>query len=311
MDSARIVVGVDVGGTKIAAGIADGGGKAIACRRAATAEQGGSHVVSQIVRLLERLIADSNTDRDRIPAIGIAVPAVIDRGRERVLWAPNIAGWQTPIEVAGPVREALAIRATVHYDGHAWAMGEWWRGAAQGARDAALVAVGTGIGGGLILGGRLHEGRVGVAGALGWWVTDWREGGSARKPGVGRLEALASGPAIASAAGRDSAAEVFEAARSGDARSQRAVADAARALGAAVASLVSLVDPEVVVLVGGVIAGGADLLLPQIRDIVRCEAQPQMARDVRVVSAALGEDAAWLGAAKLAADATEETEEAH
>jgi glucokinase len=181
-------------------------------------------------------------------------------------------------------------------------MGEWWRGAARGARNAALVAVGTGIGGGLVIGGRLHEGRVGVAGALGWWVTEWSEAGSGRRSEAGSLEAIASGPAIAGAAGRESALAAFEAARRGDRRSQTAVGNAAQALGWATANLVSLVDPDIVVLAGGVIAGGADLLLPRVREIVRSEAQPQIAHDVPVVAAELGEEAAWLGAGKLAVE---------
>ncbi len=309
MGAARLTVGVDVGGTKIAAGIADEHGRTLASRREATAREGGSDVVAQIARLVEALSAESGAERSAIGGIGIAVPAVIERARGRVLWAPNIAGWQAPIEVVGPVGEALGIPASLHYDGHAWVMGEWWRGAARGARDAALVAVGTGIGGGLILGGRLHTGRVGVAGALGWWVMDWPDAGARKDPVRGDLEALASGPAIASAAGTDTAEQAFEAAREGDQRARDAVEQAARALGSAAANLVSLVDPEIVVFAGGVIAGGGDLLLPRIRDIVRGRAQPQMAPGVRVSAAELGEDAAWMGAAKLAAGQLEDKEE--
>jgi glucokinase len=188
----------------------------------------------------------------------------------------------------------------LHYDGHAWAAGEWWRGAARGAREVALIAVGTGIGGGLILDGRLHRGRVGVAGAIGWWVADWQQAGRARPQSQGWLESLASGPAIARAAGRATADEALQAARAGDPAARQAVERAAQALGAAAASIVSLVDPEVVVMAGGVIAGGADLLLPRITEIAKREAQPRTARGVRVVCAELGEDAAWLGAARLA-----------
>ncbi len=296
----RLLAGVDVGGTKIAVGLADGEGHIIASRRAPTARDGGAQVVSQIIALLREVLTKASAVKETA-AIGVAVPAVIDQTAGAVLWAPNIVGWQQPVAVAGPIAGALGIPATLHYDGHAWVTGEWWCGAARGMSDVALVAIGTGIGGGLILGGRLHRGHVGVAGAVGWWVGDWRQAGLARPPNQGWLECLASGPAIARAAGRATAEEALEAARQGDGRAREAIAQAAEVLGAAVANLVSLVDPEVVVLAGGVIAGGADLLLPRIREIVAGESQPQVARSVRIVAAELGEEAAWLGAARLAA----------
>jgi glucokinase len=300
-----LLAGVDVGGTKIAVGLADGEGRIIASRRAATTRQGGREVIGQIIALLKKGLAATGGSTGAA-AIGVAVPAVIDQARGVVVWAPNIAGWQHEVAVAQPISEALGLPVTLHYDGQAWVTGEWWCGAGRGARDVALVAVGTGIGGGLILGGLLHRGRVGVAGAVGWWVADWRQVTQTRPASLGWLESLASGPAIARAAGRATAEDALQAARAGDGKAQQAVAQAAEVLGAAAANIVSLVDPEVVVMAGGVIAGGGDLLLPRIREIVRREAQPQVARQVRIAAAELGEDAAWLGAAKLAQQAREE-----
>lgn len=298
-----LLVGVDVGGTKIAAGLADGAGRIIDAQRVPTPDEGGPRVVKEIVGLARSLLSRNHLAPGDIAAVGVAVPAVIEAGRGAVLWAPNIAGWQAETPVTGPIAQALGIRASLHYDGHAWVAGEWWCGAARGARHAALIAVGTGIGGGLILDGRLHRGSVGVAGAIGWWVTDWRQGGARTDSDHGWLESLASGPAIARAAGTCTAEGAFSAARSGDDRANAAVAQAAQVLGCAVANLVSLTDPDVVVLAGGVIAGGGDLILPRVREIVAREAQPQMARRVRVVAAELGDEAGWLGAARLAEEA--------
>ena len=295
----HLLAGVDIGGTKIAAGIADSEGEVLAAARAATPPEGGPAVVTCAVELVRSALVDARVGPASLRAVGVAVPAVVDRLRGVVLWAPNIAGWQRETPVAAPVAAALDAPVSLHYDGHAWAAGEWWRGAARGRRHAVLIAVGTGVGGGLILDGRLHRGRVGVAGALGWWVADWEQAGAARPESQGWLESLTSGPAIAGAAGRTCAEEAFRAAREGEPAARAAVARAAQALGAAVASLVSLVDPEVAVLGGGVIAGGGDLLLPTIRRLVAAEAQPQM-REVPVAVAELGEDAAWLGAARLA-----------
>jgi len=295
--SAELVAGVDVGGTKMVAGLATRDGRIIAAHRAPTP---GSDVGSAIIGLLRRVLSQVGVSASEVASVGVAVPAVTDRKRGTVRWAPNIGGWGAETPLADPIADALGIGASLHYDGHAWVAGEWWLGAARGARDVALVAVGTGIGGGLILDGRLHRGRVGVAGAIGWWVFDCSRVGHSRREGEGLLESVASGPAIARAAGTQDAKEAFEAARQGDGAARRAVDNAATALGAAVASLVSLVDPEVVVLAGGVITGGGDLFLPRVQEIVRHEAQPQMASGVRVVLAELGEDAPWLGGAKLA-----------
>jgi len=300
MQSHDLLAGVDVGGTKIAVGLVEEGGRVLACRRANTAPEGGTQVISQIIELVEGVLQDGGVSRDAVAAIGVAVPAVIDRARGSVLWAPNIPGWQDEVAVAPPIGEAFGARTSLHYDGQAWVTGEWWRGAARGARDAALVAVGTGIGGGMILGGRLHPGRVGIAGAVGWWVMEGAQSGGVRTEGRGWLESVASGPAIAEAAGERTAEEALRAAREGERRAQQAVERAAAALGSAVANMVSLLDPEVIVLAGGVMIGGADLILPRIQEIVRSEAQPHMVSGVRIVTAELGEDAAWMGAARLA-----------
>jgi glucokinase len=295
----QLIAGVDVGGTKIVGGLATREGRVIASARAATPASGGDAVIEAIADLLRQVLSGAGLPGSDVASLGLAVPAVIDQARGAVLWAPNIPGWDTEAPVVGPISEALAIQTSLHYDGHAWVAGEWWLGAARGARDVALVAVGTGIGGGLILGGRLHRGRVGVAGAIGWWVPDYRQAGGERRQSQGLLESIASGPAIARAAGRPTAEEAFQAARQGDPAALRAVETAAAALGAAVANLVSLLDPEVVVLAGGVIAGGGDLILPRVQEIVGNESQPQVAAGVRIVAAALGEDAPWLGAARL------------
>jgi glucokinase len=302
--SPGLLVGVDVGGTKIVAGVTGVDGRPLVFARGATPDSGAEAVSEQIAHLVrEALRAAGGTPRD-VAAMGVAVPAVTDSSRRNVLWAPNVAGWDRETAVAGPLESVLDIPVSLHYDGHAWVTGEWRSGAAQGARHVALVAIGTGIGGGLVLDGRLVRGRIGVAGALGWWVPDWRLAGARRPDSDGWLESFASGPAIARAARCATAQEAFARARQGDRRCQVAIAHAAQALGAAVAGLVSLVDPEVVVLAGGVIAGGGGLIVPRVQEVVRAEAQPRMAESVRVVAAALGDQAAWLGAASLAGEET-------
>ena len=294
MTTHRLLAGVDVGGTKILAGLADGEGRVLATASAPTPQTTAEEVAARIAALVQEVCANA----DAPAALGVAVPAVTDAAQRRVLWAPNLVGWQQETSVAETLEGLLGLPTSLHYDGHAWVTGEWWCGAARGADEVVLLAVGTGIGGGVISGGRLHRGRVGVAGAVGWWAMGWSEPEEGGAPP--RLEDLASGPALAEAAGARNAVAAFAAARRGEMRAVLAVESAARALGIAVANLVSLLDPEVVVLAGGVITGGADLLLPPIESIVRAEAQPQVAAQVRLVPAACGEDGGWLGAAWLA-----------
>jgi glucokinase len=295
---------VDVGGTKTVAGLVSRDGRIIASGRVPTPRQGERPVVSAIIDLLRQVMSDVAVTPQQLASVGIAVPAVIAQDRGVVLWAPNITEWQQETPVAGEVAQALSVGTSLHYDGHAWVMGEWWLGAARGASDAALIAVGTGVGGGMIIGGRLHCGRVGVAGAIGWWSTICREAdrtGRSLPAGrlAGPLESVASGPAIARGAGQATAEEAFAAARRGDAKGLAAVNAAAEALGTAVADLASLLDPEVIVLAGGVAAGGGDLLLRAVEKIARAKAQPQIAASVRLAAAELGDDAPWLGAAQL------------
>lgn len=306
MRSSGLLAGVDVGGTKIVAGVTGVDGHPLAFARGVTPDSGAEAVAEQIALLVrEALRAAGVTSRD-VGAMGVAVPAVTDPSRRSVLWAPNVTGWDRETAVAEPLESALGIPTSLHYDGHAWVTAEWWVGAARGARHVALVAVGTGIGGGLVVDGRLVRGRMGVAGALGWWVPDWRLAGGKRQHSDGWLESFAAGPAIARAAHCATAEEAFALARQGDRRAEVAIAHSAQALGAAVAGLVSLVDPEVVVLAGGVIGGGADLIVPKVQEVVRAEAQPQVAQGVRIAVAELGDQAAWLGAARLAGEEAEQ-----
>ena len=202
-------------------------------------------------------------------------------------------------------------------DRSAYVVGEAWRGAAAGAADAVFLAVGTGIGAGIISGGRLLHGREDIAGAVGWFGLDPRF-----KPdyaAMGCFEAEASGSSVARKArerleqGRRSsvldlaggrpedvtAETVAEAARLGDPLALEVVAEAALYLGMGIANIVSLLNPEVVVLGGGLFQA-ADLFLEPVRREVARWAQPLAGRAVRIEVSRLGEDAGLYGCGKLA-----------
>lgn len=249
--------------------------------------------VEQICRMVEALRGQDPRER----AAGVAVPGLV-RARGTV-WAPNLPGWER-VPLARLLRRRLGVPVVVESDRNAAVVGEAWRGAGRGASDVVVLIVGTGIGAGILSGGRLVRGAHGLSGCAGWMVVTPEERARFRR--VGCLEALAAGPAVARAGGRQTAEEVAGAARRGDARAVKALRRAGRFLGAGVANLISLFDPEVVVLGGG-LAAAADLYLPTLERVARAASQPLAARQVRIRVSRLGGDANLLGVARLAWEA--------
>jgi glucokinase len=180
-------------------------------------------------------------------------------------------------------------------------LGECWLGAARGLRHVVFVAIGTGIGVGILSDGRVVSGAGGVAGAAGWFALD--PGWKPRYAEVGCWEAEAAGPALAAASRTSDAHAAVAAARRGDRTALDALERAARYTGMGVANLVSALDPQAVILGGGLMAGAGDLLLEPIRLEVRRWAQPIAASRCRIELSALGDAAGLLGAARLALNA--------
>ena len=216
------------------------------------------------------------------------------------VWAPNLKGW-TRIPLAEPLSRQTGLRVIVDNDRVTSLLGERWCGAARNARDVAFVIVGTGVGVGVLVGGRPCRGARGVAGSMGWWTVSAGRPVSAAAA-IGSLEAAVAGPAIVRRMKRarikgSTPRDLVIAARRGDARAAAVIADVAERLGRAVADLVSLLDPELVILGGGIAQAG-QLLLGPVRAAVRRQAQP-FARSVPVVRSALGTRAGFIGAATL------------
>jgi len=214
------------------------------------------------------------------------------------------------------LQRQLGVPVIVESDRNAAVLGETWRGAARGTSDAIVLMLGTGIGAGILSAGRLVRGAHELSGCAGWMVVT--EYDSAEVQRVGQLESLTAGPGIASAASQElargvssllgeippasvNAYEVAEAARRGDALSIEVYLEAGRLLGCGVANLVSLFDPEVVV-IGGGLARASDLFLDALRKSMKQYTQPIAAKQVRVLISQLGSDANLLGAARLAWD---------
>lgn len=300
-------IGLDVGGTKIAGGLVDGEGTILTARRIQL-DRGsgdGDRPLEQLTVLIEELRRTAEAGGHEVCACGLAVPAFVDCTRGIVVWAPNIPGWRD-LPLAALLRERTGLPLFLDHDGPAAILGEQWLGAARGTRDAVLLIIGTGIGAGYVLNGRVYRGGHGMAGGVGWSRLGLEEPDDPHSREVGYLEALAAGPGIARRylreAGRTDTVrteEVFALASGGDAAARRVLAETCRYIGLAAANLVSAFDPEVLILGGGV---GANLgpYLAEIEAVVRAAAQPQAADRVRLATAALGNDAGFLGAARLA-----------
>lgn len=311
------VVAMDLGGTKLATAAFDDDGTLLQRESVPLAGRAGGDVVALLVA---RYAAAGDALRARgLPApdaLGVAVPGIYraDRG---TVWAPNIPGWEDQ-PLVDALRHAVApgTPVVVDSDRAACILGETWRGAAQGVRDAVFLVVGTGIGAGILADGRVLRGAGDIAGAVGWLALDrpFRDA----YVGCGCFEHHASGPGLAKVArerlaadaeydgelrGVDPAAlsaeHLFAAHGRGDPLAMAVLDEAVAYWGMAAANLVSLLDPEVVVLGGGVF-GPAARFLDRIREEALRWAQPIAVREARFVVSALGADAPLYGAGRLA-----------
>jgi len=326
----ELALGLDLGGTKIAAGVVDSRGKLISSLRIATPANGVKHDVAALFDAAHTAVKAAKMAWKSIRAVGVGVPGAVDPRTETV-WAPNLPGW-SKVRLRYLLGNALERPVFVESDRNVQALAEAWLGqeATRRARDIVFLTVGTGIGAGLISEGRLIPGAHGVAGAAGWMVIDRKW-----KPEYGRvgcLEALGAGPAVArlgkAAWQRDrrgkapiqdlgfqirdlkserevSAEVVAVAARRGDKAARRVLEEVGTNLGLGVANIVCLLNPEVVVLGGGLAGIGSPLLAP-LRRALRQWGQPLARKQVRIVISRLGEQAGILGAARYALLKTEE-----
>lgn len=303
---------VDLGGTKCSAAVIDRKGKILVRRTAPVDLTSASAPILQIVQLAKDLAGGKNPAEAYIAA-GVAVPGLVRRNG--TVWAPNLPGWEK-MPLATRLTRSLGIRVYVESDRNAAVLGECWLGAARGKSDVIVLMIGTGIGAGILSGGQILRGAHELSGCAGWLTITREEVDAAQ--GCGELESLAAGPAIARAAQqrlRDretstlaqletsniTAHDVASAARQGDALALDIFNRAGRFLGFGVANLISLLDPEVIILGGGM-ASVADLYLSALRNAMIERAQPLAAKKVKIVVSKLTETVNLLGCARLVWD---------
>ena len=314
----RFIVGVDLGGTNIVAGsLSEDGSAQFAMRSEPTrADQGAEAVVDRMVRMIDTVIAETvaatGAKRGACLGVGVGAPGPLDREHGIVITTPNL-GW-TNFPLRQVIGERVGLPATLDNDANCATLGEWWLGAARGGRHVVGMTIGTGIGGGLILDGRLYHGASDVAGEIGHTTIDV----NGRRCGCGNygcLEAYASGPSIAERArealqgdtgsllyelaGRDlsrlTAATVYDAAKRDDAVALEVVRETARFLGTGIANLLNVFNPDVVVIAGGVTLAGEPLFEPLRREVRRRAFRPAVDA-CRIVPGALPGTAGVVGA---------------
>lgn len=293
-------IGVDIGGTKVAAAVVTATGEVLESVRAATPTSSGAAVLDTTAELIARLRADHD-----VAGIGVGAPGIVDRATGKVMFASDIlTGW-AGADVRGVLTSRTGLPITVDNDVRVMAHGENMIGAGRGRGSVLFVSVGTGIGGALSVDGRLRHGAHGTCGELAHLLVPAT---GAIACGCGRpdhLEAVASGPAMAAAYAARAGVpvrplqDVVALMHSGDPIARAAITDGAGLLGRTLAGLATAFDPEAIVIGGGAAQIGPDLLGP-VEDAFRAEAfGPVAATDL--VPAQLGTDAPLVGAALLAA----------
>jgi len=317
----QFIIGVDLGGTNIAAGaMPTDGTREIGMRMAPThGEEGADAVVDRIARMIEDVIAqtqaETGADRSDFLGVGIGSPGPLDRARGIVIVSPNL-GWRD-FPLRDEVSKRVKLPAALDNDANCATLGEWWCGAAKGGRNVVGITIGTGIGGGLIFDGKLYHGSSDGAGEIGHTTID-STGRRCKCGNYGCLEAYASGPAIAERAreelevdgnsilhemaegdlSRITAQIVFEASKRGDPVATQVVRDTAHFLGVGVSNLINVLNPDIVVIAGGVTQAG-DLLFDPLRAEIKRRAFKSLVDACRIVPGALPLSAGVVGAVAI------------
>lgn len=315
------LLGIDLGGSKVAFALFDHDGNMRDKEVLPLDNREGAEVGKMITVTAALMLAKSARNGDSVEAVGISVPGISRRDRGTV-WAPNIPGWDDYplLKEVKTITEDIPV--TIESDRACYISGEIWKGNARGCRDAIFLAVGTGIGAGIIVGGNILHGSHDIAGAIGWMALErpFRSNYTI----CGNFEYYASGEGITRQAeeylnihgdykgelrptwdGKIATRDVFSAWQKGDAAATEIIRRAVEYWGMAAANLVSLFNPEKIIFGGGVFGPAAELL-PAIRMEAEKWAQPISMRQVSFETSTLAGDAGVYGAGFLALKHLEE-----
>ncbi|MFO7894331.1 MAG: ROK family protein [Longimicrobiales bacterium] len=316
----RWVVGVDLGGTNISVGVLplDGGdGEVLAMETKSTeAHKGAKYVVDKIVAMVNEAIrtvaSENGRTKEDFAGIGIGSPGPLDRKTGTIIDTPNL-GWRN-FPLRDLISNAVGLPAALDNDANCATYGEWWLGAGKDVTSLVGFTLGTGIGGGIVLGGEIFHGASDAAGEIGHMTID-STGRKCNCGNYGCLEAYASGPNIAARAvegieagaetvlpdlvdgdlDQITAATVYEGAVLGDAYSNEVMKETAKFLGTGIANIINILNPEMVVITGGVTKAGDHLFVP-LKAEVRRRAFKSAQEACQIVPAELMGTAGVIGA---------------
>ena len=300
--SAGAAVGIDFGHSHLRVAVSDLAGAILAEReRPLDTDHEAQEGLDAAAGLVEDTLADAGVERGRVIGAGMGLPGPINQDDGLVGSSAILPGW-IGVAAGAEMRARLDLPVMVDNDANLGALAEAAFGAGRDAGDLIYLKVSSGIGAGLILNGRLYRGSAGLAGELGHVLVD-PEGLVCRCGNRGCLETLAASGALVELLRRShgedlTVAGMLAAARAGDLGCRRVIADAGRAIGQAVATLLNVLNPDLIV-VGGDLAAAGDLLLEGVRESVGRAALPEAARTARVVAGVLGDRAQVLGALAL------------
>jgi glucokinase len=318
------LLGIDLGGTKVAFALFDREGNILDRETLALDSRRGNEVGHLMTVTAALMLSRAGKNGDAAEAIGISVPGISRRERGTV-WAPNIPGWDDYPLLKEMQKVADGTPVVIESDRSCYISGEIWKGSAQGCRDAVYLGVGTGIGAGIIINGEILHGAHDIAGAVGWMALS--RPFESRYTVCGNFEYYASGEGIARQAaeylekhteyegdlrrpgqGKITTQDVFNARKKGDLPASRIIDLAIEYWGMASANLVSIFNPEKIIFGGGVF-GPASELIPAIRQEAEKWAQPISIKQVTFELSALAGDAGVFGAAWLAMKQTDRLKE--
>lgn len=314
----RYVVGVDLGGTKISTALSNLNGEVISQTTVPTnASEGEIPVLNRIIESVEKVIKDGSVTYEEIKGIGIGSPGPLDAEKGTIIYTPNLPF--NNFNLVEPLNKKFGVPVFLDNDANVAAIGEYMFGAGKGAKDVVFFTVSTGVGGGAVLNGKVYRGHTSNALEIGH-MTVAPDGPRCNCGNIGCVEATSSGTAIAKR-GQEALTskvetslrkyetvtsyEVFTEAAAGDPVCKDIIDNALNYLGIAVANAVSIFDPEIIIIGGGVSKAG-DIVFDTVRKVVDKRCFKSMAESVKIVPAGLGTDAGVIGAVALALLETED-----
>ncbi|MFZ5753212.1 MAG: ROK family protein [Bacillota bacterium] len=313
----KYTVGIDLGGTNITAALVNQAGEVKGCLKLATqAEMGPPGVTQRMIQMVCSLLTENNLTLGNLFGLGIGVPGLVNSREGTAIFLPNLPGWRN-IPLVQWVRGELGVPVLIDNDVRMAAWGEKLQGAGRGWDDIVCITLGTGIGSGIFLQGKMFRGHSESAGEIGHMTVE-KDGLPCTCGNRGCLEMYASGRAIARRAkeavkqngfspilelaeGDESmitARTVYDAARLGDSLAHGIIREAAAYLGIGLANVANILNPQGIIIGGGV-AGMGEMLLTPVREVVKARAMP-LNREVEIVAAELGDGAGAIGAAYVA-----------